>query len=140
MVRRFLVAAIVLLALVSSSTAIRPAEATTNDARGAHALIVAVEKTVGPAAGKKLAVLVLITRDGAAPAGALATPSKPLTVLQRRRGPYVVKAEIDSSCTGRCDARYRISGSADHKLDIIPSCRLERSAFVCSRLKIVEVY
>lgn len=140
MFRRFLIAAAVLLAFVASSTAIRPARATTDDALGAHKLIVAVKNTLGPAAERKLAVLVLISRDGAAPAGALATPSKPLTVLQRGRGPYAVEAEIDSPCTGSCAASYRISGSADHKLDVIPSCRLERSGFVCSRMKIVKVY
>jgi hypothetical protein len=138
--RRLLLAAVVLLALVSSSTAVLPAAATTNEAVGTHKLIVAVKKTLGPAAEKKLAVLVLISRRGGAPAGALATSSKPLSVLQSNSGLYRVKAEVDSSCKGGCDASYRISGSANHKLEIIPSCRLRGSGFVCSKLKIVKIY
>ena len=141
MFRRFLIAAVVLLALVSSATAVLPAGATTSSAVGTHTLIVAVEKTMAPAAEKKLAVLVLISQDGGAPAGALATPSRPLTVLQDNSGLYRVKAEVDSSCTGTCDARpYRISGSAKHKLEVVPSCRPKGSGFVCSKVKIVKVY
>ena len=82
--------------------------AKTNKAVLTHKLIVAVKKNVAPAAEKKLAILVLISQDGAARAGAVATPSKPLTVLLDNRGLYRVKAEIDSSCTGSCDASYRI--------------------------------
>ena len=100
----------------------------------------AVEKTLPPAAEKKLAVLVLVRRNAGAPAGALATASKPLTVLQRDTGVYRVTAEIDSSCKGSCEASYRISGSANHKLEVIPSCRLERSGFFCSKVRIVKVY
>ena len=140
MFRRFLIAAVVFLALVLSSTAVLRAATTTNKAVGTHKLIVAVKKTLGPAAEKKLAVLVLISQNSGAPAGALATPSKPLTVLQSNRGPYRVKAEIDSSCKGGCDATYRISGSANHKLEVIPSCQLKRSGFVCSKVRIVKVY
>ena len=80
MFRRFLVAAVVVLALASSATAV-PAVAKTNKAVLTHKLIVAVKKNVAPAAEKKLAILVLISQDGAAPAGAVATPSKPLTAL-----------------------------------------------------------
>ena len=137
---RFLIAAVVFLALVSNSTAVLPAAATTNKAVGTHKLIVAVKKTLGPAAEKKLAVLVLISQNGGAPAGALATPSEPLTVLQSNSGLYRVKAEIDSSCKGSCDGSYRISGSANHKLEVIPSCQLKSSGFVCSQVKIVKVY
>ena len=137
---RFLIAAVVFLALVSNSTAVLPAAATTNKAVGTHKLIVAVKKTLGPAAEKKLAVLVLISQNGGASAGALATPSTPLTVLQGNSGLYHVKAEIDSSCKGGCDASYRISGSANHKLEVIPSCQLKSSGFVCSKVKIVKVY
>ncbi len=139
MLRRVL-AAVVSLALLSSATAVLPAAATTNTAVRTHTLIVAVEKTLGSAAEKKLAVLVLIGQNGGAPAGALATPSKPLTVLQRNSGLYDVKAEIDSSCKGSCEASYRISGSADHKLEVVPSCRLAGSRVVCSKVKIVKVY
>ena len=135
-----LIAAVAFLALVSSLTAVLPAAATTNKAVGTHKLIVAVKKTLGPAAEKKLAVLVLISQNGGAPAGALATPSKPLTVLQSNNGLYRVKAEIDFSCKGACDTSYRISGSANHKLEVIPSCQLKGSGFVCSKLKIVKVY
>lgn len=137
---RVLVAAVVVLALVSSATAVWPAAAETNKAVVTHKLIVAVAKNLAPAAEKKLAVLVLISQDGGAPAGAVATPSKPLTVLLDNRGLYRVKAAIDSSCKGSCGASYRISGSANHKLKVVPSCRPNGSGFVCSKVKIVKVY
>jgi hypothetical protein len=140
MFRRVLIAAVVFLALVLSATAVLPAAAKTNEAVGTHKLIVAVKKNLAPAAEKKLAVLVLISQNGGARAGALAMPSKPLIVLQRDSGLYRVKAEIDSSCKGSCGASYRISGSANHKLEVIPSCQLKGSGFVCSKLKIVKVY
>jgi hypothetical protein len=96
MFRRVLsAAAVVFLALVLSAAAVLPAAAKTNKAVGTRKLIVAVKKNLAPAAEKKLAVLVLISQNGGAPAGALATPSKPLTVLQRDSGLYRVKAEID---------------------------------------------
>jgi hypothetical protein len=135
-----LIAAVVFLALVLSATAVLPAAAKTNEAVGSHKLIVAVKKNLAPAAEKRLAVLVLISQNGGAPAGALSTPTKPLTVLQKDSGLYRVKAEIDSSCKGNCDTTYRISGSANHKLEVIPSCQLKGSGFVCSKLKIVKVY
>src|SRR6202007_1614933 len=123
MFRRFLVAAVVVLALVSSATAVLPAAAKTNKAVVTHKLIVAVKKNLAPAAEKKLAVLVLISQKGGPPAGAVATPSKPLTVLLDNGGLYRVKAVIDVSCKGSCDASFRISGSANHKLEVVPSCR-----------------
>ena len=140
MFRRFLVAAVVVLALASSATAVLSAAAKTNKAVVTHRLIVAVKKNLAPAAEKKLAVLVLITKNGGAPAGALATPSRPLTVLVGISGLYRVKAVIDSSCKGSCGASYRISGSANHKLVIVPSCQPKGSGFVCSKVKIVKVY
>jgi hypothetical protein len=140
MFRRVLIAAVVFLALVSSAPAVFAAVAKTNKAAGTHKLIVAVTKNLAPAAEKKLAVLVLISQNGGAPAGTLATASKPLTVLQKDSGLYRVKAEIDSSCKGSCDTSYRISGSANHKLEVIPSCQLKGSGFVCSKVKIVKVY
>ena len=139
MFRRFLVAAVVVLALASSVTAV-PAVAKRNKAVLTHKLIVAVKKNVALAAEKKLAILVLISQNGGAPAGAVATPSKPLTILLDNSGLYRVKAEIDSACKGRCDASYRISGSANHKLEMVPSCQPKGSGFVCSRVKIVKVY
>jgi hypothetical protein len=139
MFRRFRVAAVV-LALVSSATAVLPAAAKTNKAAATHKLIVAVKKNLAPAAEKKLAVLVLIRQDGGAPAGAVATPSKPLTVRLDKSGLYRVQAEIDSSCRGSCDASYRISGSANHKLEVVPSCQPNGLGFVCSKVKIVKVY
>ena len=72
MFRRFFIAAVV-LALVSSATAVSPAAAKTNKAVGTHKLIVVVKTNLAPAAEKKLAVLVLISRNGGALAGALAT-------------------------------------------------------------------
>lgn len=111
-----------------------------NDAVVTHNLIVAVKKNLASAAEKKLAILVLVSQNGGAPAGAVATPSKSLTVLLDKSGLYRVKAEIDSSCKGSCDASYRISGSTDHKLEIVPTCRPEGSGFVCSKVKIVKVY
>jgi hypothetical protein len=140
MFRRFLVAAVVVLALVSSATAVLPAAAKTNKTLVTHKLIVAVKKNLAPAAEKKLAVLVLISQNGSAPAGAVATPSKPRTVLLDNSGLYRVNAEIDSSCKGTCAASYRISGSANHKLEIVPSCQPKGSGFVCSKVKIVKVY
>jgi hypothetical protein len=137
---RFLIAAVVVLALALSATAVLPAAAKTNEAVGTHKLIVAVKKTMAPAAEKKLAVLVLITQNGGAPAGALATPSKPLTVFQNNSGLYRVIAEIDSSCKGSCHASYRLYGSANHKLVVVPSCQPKGSGFVCSKVRIVKVY
>jgi hypothetical protein len=139
MFRRF-VAAVVALALVSSANAVLPAAATTHKAVVSHKLIVAVRKNVTPTAEKKLAVLVLVSQNGGAPAGAVATPSKPLTVLLDESGVYRVKAGIDSSCRGSCDESSRISGSANRKLEIVPSCRPKGSGFVCAKLKIVKVY
>jgi len=135
-----LAAAFALLALVSSSTVVLPAAATPNTPVGTHKLVVAVKKTMSPAAERKLFVLVLINQNGGPFAAAVATPSRPLTVLQSNNGLYRVKAEIDASCKGTCAATYRISGSADHRLEVIPSCQLEASGFVCSKLKIVKVY
>jgi hypothetical protein len=140
MFRRLLVAAVAAIALGSSATAAVPAAARTNQAVVTHRLIVAVRKNLAPAAEKKLAVLVLISQNGGAPAGAVATASKPLTVHLDNRGLYRVKAEIDASCTGGCSASYRISGSANHKLEIVPSCRLKGLGFACSNVKIVKVY
>jgi hypothetical protein len=139
MFRRFFIAAVV-FALVLSATAVSPAAAKTKKAVGTHRLIVVVKKNLAPVADKKLAVLVLISQNGGAPAGALATPSKPLTVLFDNRGLYRVKAEIDSSCKGSCDGSYRISGSTNHKLEVVPSCQPKGSGFVCSKVKIVKVY
>ena len=114
--------------------------AKTNKAVLTHKLIVAVKKNMALAAEKKLAILVLISQNGGAPAGAVATPSKPLTIFLDNSGLYRVKAEIDSACEGSCDASYRISGSANHKLEMVPSCQPKGSGFVCSRVKIVKVY
>ena len=139
MFRRVPIAAAVSLALALSASAGLPAVAKPNTAVVTHKLIVAVKKNLAPAAEKRLVVLVLISQSGAS-AGALATPSKPLTVLQRDSGLYRVKAEIESSCKGSCDASYRISGSANHKLEVIPSCQLKGSGLVCSEVKIVKVY
>lgn len=140
MFHRFLVAAVVVFALVSSATAFPSAVPKTDKAVVTHKLIVAVKKNLAPAAEKKLAVLVLIRQNGGAPAGAVATPSKPLTVLLDNRGIYGVKAEIDSSCKGSCEASYRIAGSASHKLEIVPSCQRKGSGFICRKIKIVKVY
>jgi hypothetical protein len=139
--RRVLVAAVVSLGLVSSAAAVLPAAAQTNKTVGTHKLIVAVKRTMAPAAEKKLAVLVLISQNGSASAGGLARPSKPLTILQQNGGLYRVKARIDSTCRGSCDApSYRISGSASHRLEVVPSCRPTGAGFVCTKVKIVKVY
>ena len=128
------------LALVLGATAALPAGARTNDAAATHKLIVVVKKNLTPVAEKKLAVLVLVSQIGGAPAGAVATVSKPLTVLLADRGFYRVKAEIDSSCRGTCAGSRRVSGSANHKLEIVPGCRLTGSGFVCSKVRIVRLY
>ena len=136
---RFLVAAVAVLALASSATVL-PAAAKTNTVVVTHKLIVVVRKTMAPAAEKKLAVLVLISQYGGAPAGAIATPSKPVIFLQNNSGLSRVKAVIDSSCKGSCQASYRLAGSANHKLVVVPSCQPKGSGFVCSKVKIVKVY
>ena len=64
MFRRFLIAAVVFLALAVSATAVLPAAAKTSKAVGTHKLIVAVKKNMAPAAGTKLAVLVLLSQNG----------------------------------------------------------------------------
>jgi len=140
MFRRFHVVAVVTLALVSSATGVLPAAAKTNKAVVTHKLIVAVKKNLAPAAEKKLAVLVIISQNGGAPAGALAKPSRPLTVFVNNSGLYRVKAVIDSSCKGSCAASRRLSGSANHKLEVVPSCWPKGAGFVCSTVKIVKVY
>ena len=140
MFRRFLVVAVVVLALVSSATGVLPAAAKTNKAVVTRKLIVAVKKNLAPAAEKKLAVLVIISQNGGAPAAALAKPSRPLTVFVNNSGLYRVKAVIDSSCKGSCAASYRLSGSANHKLVIVPSCQPRGSGFVCSKVRIVKIY
>ena len=140
MFRRFLVAAVIVLALVSSAAPVSAAGAKTNKAVVTHKLIVAVKKNLAAAAEKKLAVLVLVSQNGGAPAGAVATPSKPLTVLLDKSGLYRIQTEIGSSCKGSCAASYRISGSANHKLEIVPSCQPKGSGFVCRKVKIVRVY
>jgi hypothetical protein len=132
MFRHAVVAAVVSLALASSATA--TAETKT------HTLIVAVKKNLPPVAEKKLAVLLLISQKGVAPAGGLAMPGKPLTIVQNNSGLYRVRAAIDSSCKGSCAASVRVSGSANHKLEVVPSCRLKGSGFVCSNVKIIRVY
>jgi hypothetical protein len=84
--------------------------------------------------------LALITQNGGAPAGAVVTPTKPRTIFVGNSGFYRVKAVIDSSCKGSCAASYRISGSANHKLVVVPSCQPRGSGFVCSKVRIVKVY
>jgi hypothetical protein len=138
--RPFLVAPVVVLALVASAAAVLPAAAETRQAVVAHKLIVAVEKKPPRAAGRKLAFLVLVRRDGGAPAGAVATQGTPLTVLLADSGLYRVKAELDLSCRGSCTASARISGEANHELVIVPTCRREGSGFSCSKVKLVKVY
>jgi hypothetical protein len=140
MFRRCLVAAVVVLALVSGAAAVLPAFAKTNKAVVTHKLIVAVKTNLAPAAQKRLAVLALITQNGGAPAGAVVTPTKPRTIFVGNSGFYRVKAVIDSSCKGSCAASYRISGSANHKLVVVPSCQPRGSGFVCSKVRIVKVY
>lgn len=140
MSRRPLVAAVVVVALVSSVAAVSSARAKTHNAVVTHKLILVVKKNLAPAAEKKLSILVLITQNGSAPAGAVATPSKPLTVHLANRRLYRVMAEIDTSCKGSCNATYRLAGSADHKLEIVPGCQLKVSRFVCSKIKIVKIY
>jgi len=140
MLHRFLGAAVVALALVSSANAVLPEAAKTNTSVVTHKLIVAVKKNLAPAAEKKLAVLVLISQNGGVPAGAVATAIRPVTVLLDNSGVYRVKAEVDSSCKGSCDASYRISGSHNHKLEVVPSCQPKGPGFVCGKVKIVKVY
>ena len=140
MFRRFRIAAVAFLALAVSATAVLLTVAKTNKAVRTHTLVVAVKQNMAPAAETKLAVLVLLSQNGGPPAGGLATPSNPLTILQGNSGLYRVKAEINSSCKGSCDASYRISGAANHKLEVVPSCQPKGAGFVCSKVTIVKVY
>lgn len=137
---RSLAAAVGILALVSSSAAVLPAAGATNRAVATHKLVVTVKKNLAPAAEKRLAFLILISRSGGAPSGAVATARAPLTVLLDARGFYRVHAELDSACKGSCAASHRISGSADHELELVPRCRPRSSGFVCSKVEIVKVY
>ena len=139
MFRRRSIAAVVVLALASSATGALPAAAKTHTAVVTHKLIVSVKTNLAPAAEKKFAVLVLIRQARGAPAGAIATAGKPLAILLAHRGLYRVKAEIDS-CKGSCDASYRISASANHKVQIVPTCQPNGSGFVCSRVRFVKVF
>lgn len=123
-----------------SVAAVLPAASATGKAAAAHKLVVAVAKNLPPVAQRKLAVLVLVTQNGGPPSAAVATARRPLTIHLDNRGFYRVKAEIDASCKGTCAASYRISGAADHKLMVVPSCRLKGSVFVCSKLTIARVY
>jgi hypothetical protein len=134
---RVRVATAVVLVLASGATAVLPAAA---EPAATHKLIVTVAKNLPPAAEKQLSVLILITQNGGPPSAAGVDASKPLTVYLANRGLYRVKAEINASCKGTCAASYRISGSANHKLKVVPSCRLRSSGFVCSKVKIVRVY
>jgi hypothetical protein len=135
-VRRFLFAAAV-LALVTTAS---PAGARTSKAVASRKLIMVVKKNLPPATEKQLAVLVLVTQNGGPAGGAVATSSKPLTVLLGNRGMYRVKAAIDSACKGTCAGSYRISGSTNHKLEVVPSCQPRGSGFVCSKVRIVKIY
>lgn len=131
-------AAAVALGLVFCAAAV-PAPARTDHATRAHRLIVTVRKNLPPTAEKKLAVLVLISQNGGAPAGTVATPARPATVLLANRGVYRVKAEINAVCRGTCSGSLRLSGSADHKLAVVPSCRLTTAGFVCSKVALVRI-
>lgn len=139
MLRRCIVAAVV-LALASGATSASPIAAKPDTAVAAHRLIVVVKKNLPPAAEKRLAVLILVGQNGGPPAAAVATASKALTVLLDNRGLYRVKAEIDTSCTGTCAGSYRVSGSANHKLEIVPTCRPRGAGFVCNKVTLVKIY
>jgi hypothetical protein len=131
-IRRFLVAAVVVLALVSSATAVLAA-AKTSKAVVTHKLIVTVKKNLAPAAESKFALLILISNNGGAPAGAVATARKSLIALLDNSGLCRVKAEIDSACKGSCDVSYRVSGSTNQRPEIIPSCQPKDSASSAAR-------
>ena|SRR5690349_1953766 len=140
MFRRLLIPAVVFLALVLSATAVLSAAAETHQGVRSHKLIVTVKKTMASAGEKKFAVLVLINQNGGPYAAGSAWPGKPLTVFQENSGLFSVKAVIND-CKGICAARpYRISGAADHKLEVIPSCRPKGSSFVCSKIRVVKIY
>jgi hypothetical protein len=128
--------AIVVLALVSTANAAARTDKTTS----AHKLVVFVKKNLSPAAEKKLAVLVLVSQTGSAPAGAVATVTQPLTIRLGNRRLYRVRAEINSSCRGTCAATYRISGAANHKLEVVPNCKPRGTGFACARVKILKLY
>ena len=137
---RRLAVAVAGLALAVSVAASLPAAASTNTAPATHKLVVVVAKNLAPAAEKRLAVLVLVSQNGGAPAGAVATAAKPLTVALGNRGLFQVKTEIDAACRGTCVGSVRVSGSANHKLRVVPTCRPRGSGFVCSRVRVVKIY
>ena len=105
MFRRFLVAAVVVLALVSSATAVLPAAAKTNKAVVTHKLIVAVKKTLAPAAREEACGLGADQPERRRSCrSSWPRRASPVPFSIDNRGLYRVKAVIDSSCKGSCAA------------------------------------
>jgi len=133
-----------LLALVvASALAVLPAAAkTTSAASTHHKLFVAVKQNMPAAAEKKLVVAVNVNQNGGPWASSEATPSKPAVFIQLNSRRYLVKVFLEPSCKGVCETKggYRISGSARHKLMVIPSCQYANKVFTCSKIRVVKVY
>ena len=111
-------------------------------AAGTHHLFVAVKQTMPAAAEKKLVIAVMVNQNGGPWASSEATASKPAVFIQNNsRRPYLVKVFLESTCKGVCETTgYRISGTARHKLMVIPSCQYANKVFTCSKIRVVKVY
>ena len=134
---------LVLLALVvASALTVLPAAAKTTSASSTHhKLFVAVKQSTSAAAEKKLVVAVNVNQNGGPWASSEAIPSKTAVFIQENGRPYLVKVFLESSCKGVCETKgYRISGSARHKLMVIPSCQHANKIFTCSKIRVVKVY
>ena len=130
----------VVLGLIVSAAATSSVAARPNTAVAAHKLIVVVKKNLAPAAEKKLAVLVLINQNGGPPSAALATSSKALTVFSTIAASTVSRPRSTLRAEGPVPGVLRISGAANHKLEVVPSCRPKGSGFACSNVTIVKIY
>lgn len=139
--RRF---GLILLALVvASALPVLPAAArTTSAASTHHKLFVSVKQNMPAAAEQKLVVAVNVNQNGGPWASSEATAIKPAVFIQENGRRYLVKVFLESSCKGVCETKggYRISGSARHKLMVIPSCRYANRVFACSEIRVVKVY
>jgi len=139
MARGLLVSAVISLALVSTSSAVLPAAATTHEAVRAHKLIVIVKRP-RPGSWEETRRPGSHQPEGRRPRSSLGHVEQARRRSSGQQRPLPSKGLIDAACKGGCATAYRISGSANHKLEVTPSCLFKGSSFVCSKVKIVTVY
>ena len=142
MFRPALIAGVTVLALSASGmTAVLPAVAKTNKAVGTHTVDRGSQEEPGSGDREKARHFGSNQPERRRSCGSRRYLEQAADCsIQKDSGLYRVKARIDSACKGSCDASYRISGSANHKLEVVPSCQPKGSGFVCSKVKIVKVY